>query len=180
MTGFLPKTIDTLGKFNRQPNQGKELAAGTKQRTSSELGALKNPNTIGGCWGQRMPQVGELEEQDQVAGLLSRKENSLAEIEEPRANRSRKELAGPQHESKNSNTEKQIGPAKLNGRTVLQRKTTRKTWSEAAKNCARENFLAAATELRPAEQPALITKKRNLAGVGSCDAHATRSVQHNK
>jgi hypothetical protein len=49
MTGFLPKTIDTLGKFNRQPNQGKELAAGTKQRTSSELGALKNPNTIGGC-----------------------------------------------------------------------------------------------------------------------------------
>jgi hypothetical protein len=44
------------------------------------------------------------------------------------------------------NTEKQIGPAKLNGRTVLQRKTTRKTRSQAAENCACENFLAAATE----------------------------------
>jgi hypothetical protein len=44
------------------------------------------------------------------------------------------------------NTEKQIGPAKLNGRTVLQRKTTRKTRSQAAENCACEYFLAAATE----------------------------------
>jgi hypothetical protein len=48
-TSFLYATIDRMGKFNQQPNQFKGLAARTKQRTSSELGALKNPNTIGGC-----------------------------------------------------------------------------------------------------------------------------------